>query len=245
MADQLRPDIAARVEPADIPVQVIAAKNTLTLAASSGSSPIKALNLRPTDVVCDSGALLIIVGDLDKATEVKIIQVSEAHLSHASSVFKALLSDKFKEGQATRTLGDWYIQLPDDNPEAVLLLCNILHLNTTKIKVSETTELCELAIVVDKYHCSEKVFDYGSKWLQEWSPQGETDTWNGMIEWEGRGTNLHLLCLAYAFNNHEFFYLATNRILFSTSGESLEEQGKSAKSIMQLLPAGLVGSYKI
>lgn len=225
-----------------MPFQINAAKNTLNLAAKSGFSPTKPLNLRPTDVVSDTGTLLIIVGDLDKAAEVKIIQVSEAHLSHASSVFKALLGDKFKEGQATRKLGDWYSQLPDDNPEAVLLLCNILHLNTTKIKVSETTELCELAIVVDKYHCSEKVFDYGTKWLQEWSPRRETYTCNGMIEWEGRGTNLHLLCLAYAFNNHKFFYLATNRILFSTSSESLKEQGKSAKSIMQLLPAGLMGS---
>jgi hypothetical protein len=46
--------------------------------------------------------------------------VSSRHLILASSVFEAMLQDRFKEGQALRSTGYLELPLPDDDPVAFL-----------------------------------------------------------------------------------------------------------------------------
>ena len=53
--------------------------------------------------------------------------VSSNHLRLASPVFKALLQTGFIEGDQLRANGSLELTLPDDDPDAMLVLLNIIH----------------------------------------------------------------------------------------------------------------------
>ena len=56
--------------------------------------------------------------------------------------------------------------LPDDDPKSMILLCKIVHMQTKDL-VQEPSfgELADLAMVCDKYHCTESV----RWWLRFWN----------------------------------------------------------------------------
>ena len=83
------------------------------------------------------------------------INVSKALLSYASDYFKTLFSNKFSEGHLAEL--DSNIELEEDEPEAVVNLCKILHMKYTGLRPMGATELLRLAIVADKYMCVEAI----------------------------------------------------------------------------------------
>ena len=95
-----------------------------------------------------SGNLTLIVGPEDNQ---KTFTVSSAAMCLASPVWRAMLDPKghFLEAHSS----DRKVSLPDDNPEALLLLLNIIHLQFLKVpQTLPTEELYEVAVLFDKYH---------------------------------------------------------------------------------------------
>ncbi|KIW03324.1 uncharacterized protein PV09_05535 [Verruconis gallopava] len=78
-------------------------------------------------------------------------QVSSKALSLGSPVFKAMFSGKFMEN-ANSAAGLRAASLQDDDPEALMLLCNIAHLRFNMVpKKLSLDALFNLAVISDKY----------------------------------------------------------------------------------------------
>jgi len=84
-------------------------------------------------------------------TQVRL-KVSKALLSFASKYFATLLGPMFREGADAAANKD--IDLHDDDPKAMTVLCKILHMQYDLPEKSlSANELLNLAIVADKYGC--------------------------------------------------------------------------------------------
>src|SRR5690606_29070416 len=79
----------------------------------------------------------------------------------ASPVFRAMLAPgRFSEGNSfassllSNTHSPYTLTLPDDNPEALIVLCNLLHHNHHLVPRSiPVKELANLCVCLDKYVC--------------------------------------------------------------------------------------------
>lgn len=99
----------------------------------------------------------------DDFETVTSIKVSSSVLSIATPVFRALFSGQFKEAkdlQDSKKAGEILrLELPDDDPAGMLLLCRMLHCKGRSEDFSKATpwQLMEASIVCDKYDCGEAV----------------------------------------------------------------------------------------
>ena len=97
-------------------------------------------------------------------------KVASTALCIASPVFRAMLSpDRFKEGNTLASCtknGEMYIlALPDDDPDALTILCDIIHFNNFKVPRDISTEtLARLCILLDKYVCTLAA----ASWIDYW-----------------------------------------------------------------------------
>lgn len=85
-----------------------------------------------------------------------------------SPVFKAMFRypNGFKEGKKLHTTGLINVPLPDDNPDAFLLLVNIIHCLDTEVPlVINLQSLCDFAVLVDKYQMHDAVAIISSIWI--------------------------------------------------------------------------------
>ncbi|KAK4956326.1 hypothetical protein LTR10_005848 [Elasticomyces elasticus] len=108
------------------------------------------------DVIAADGDVIFAIG----MPPSKKIRVSSHILTRATSVFAALLGPKFSEGSATRDpLSPAEISLPEDDGAAMYNVCQLLHGNTiaTLDYAAESEQLYKLAVVVDKYGCTERL----------------------------------------------------------------------------------------
>jgi hypothetical protein len=118
-------------------------------------------NLLPgNSVQCDD--------DTPPMDEVQML-VSSKHLMSASTVFKAMLrAGAFQEGQTLNSTGRVSIPLPDDNPDAMKVLLDILHHRNRQVPKTVTLSLMtHLTILVDKYQMVEVLEAYQPIWLAD------------------------------------------------------------------------------
>jgi hypothetical protein len=108
-------------------------------------------------VVADDGDVVFTLrGSLGESCSVR---VSSLVLSYTSPVFKSMLGPNFSEGQDSRSFQQpKTIDLPDDDPTAMVRLCRMLHFNQSadgeKPLQEETTPvILQVAILADKYDC--------------------------------------------------------------------------------------------
>ena len=84
--------------------------------------------------------------------------MSAAILSNASSVFKAMLKPRFKEGSALAvTTNAVEIPLPDDNARAMTIICQVMHLRNDlvhEVANDSTAMVLRVAELSDKYDCT-------------------------------------------------------------------------------------------
>lgn len=98
------------------------------------------------------------------------LKVASTALCIASPVFRAMLSpDRFKEGNTLASCtknGEMYtLALPDDDPDALTILCDIIHFNNFKVPRDISTEtLAGLCILLDKYVCTLAA----ASWIDYW-----------------------------------------------------------------------------
>lgn len=98
------------------------------------------------------------------------ILVSSYAVITASTVFKSMLQGPFKEGsdiaEARKNGVVYRLALPEDNTDATLLFCKIVHfksdISTPNLELME-----QLAVLCDKYKCHHILRFLGSMWLNE------------------------------------------------------------------------------
>lgn len=95
------------------------------------------------------------------------ISASSQLLCIASKPFCKMLGPNFKEGQSDDGCTGKEIQLPADKPSAVELMCNIIHHRIDgSIPVPTAAEICDLAIISDKYDCTRATGLAAKAWIE-------------------------------------------------------------------------------
>ena len=104
--------------------------------------------------ITKDGDIVVKAGD-DKSAVV--VRAHSSYLKSASPVFKAMLEGAFIEGSTSYSI-DHPLLLPDDDPQAFLHFCKIIHhqpQNKLPLKV-----IGALTIFADKYQCVEIIRDH-------------------------------------------------------------------------------------
>jgi hypothetical protein len=125
-----------------------------------------------------------------------------------------MLHGKFSEGTAIgykRKLAEIesvIISLPDDDGDAMELLCKVLHHQWSGSPTLE--ELKPLAVICDKYQCSKALNLWSTSWLQN------------VLDNNCLLSAPTLVALAYMFDNALMFHLATKALVESGSLSCLD-----------------------
>jgi hypothetical protein len=96
------------------------------------------------------------------------MRVSSKHLTMVSPVFKAMLHrGNFREGRELGNTGSVDVPLPDDNPDAFLIILDVLHGYHRKVPrdISLLMLTC-ISILVDKYQMVEAVEVFSNGWIE-------------------------------------------------------------------------------
>lgn len=133
--------------------------------------------------------------------------VSSKVLELASPVFAVMLSPRFREGQ--RSAGGKLdpIPLPDDDAEAVTILCHIFHFNYAALPAKPELKLFKnLALLCDKYDCVAPLRFISEQWLLKWEATAQEE------ELE------ILLFISYVFDRAERLAALSTRIVKEFGG---------------------------
>jgi len=186
--------------------------------ASSISDPLGMTRVDP------KGDVIFEVGTNDLRAH---LLVSSKVLSLASPVFTAMFKRGFQEGENLYSGTLRPVHLPDDDSEAVTILCNILHLRHRQIpRVITLDTLTNMAVICDKYDCKDAVTSWSIIWLQSWVGSTGTD------EME------KLLFIAYGLNIPDMFTKISHSLLTLHAGPLGLDPTPAA---VDILPGNLLG----
>lgn len=160
--------------------------------------------------------------------------VSSKVMSLASPVFAAMFSPRFREGQrsASGTLDP--VPLPDDDADALTVLCQILHFNYSALPTRAELELLKnLALLCDKYDCVTPLRFVSEQWLL---------TWEATAQKEDLET---LLFISYMFDRPERFAAFSSRIVKEFEGnlkwlKTLRGFDAVPEELLSMVPDSLV-----
>lgn len=108
--------------------------------------------------------------DTDEDTQPDKIQmrVSSSHLTLASPVFKRLLKGGFAESRSLDSTGTAEVPLPEDNPQALQILLNIIHGHVKKVpRAMGIGMLTHISILIDKYCLHEVTEIFTDMWFEK------------------------------------------------------------------------------
>jgi hypothetical protein len=96
------------------------------------------------------------------------MRVSSKHLILASATFQTSLgSDKFSEGRTLQTGGNVVIPLPDEDPDAMIIVLHVIHGQTRRVPRRVSWEmLSRLAFVVNHRQVLEAVEPFSDSWIE-------------------------------------------------------------------------------
>jgi hypothetical protein len=109
----------------------------------------------------------LLVGDSD--SRILIDTVPEV-MANASPVFRTMLQpDRFLEGQKLLENKTFTVTLAEDDPSAMKILCDIVHLRNDQVpsKGMTTESLVVFATLVDKYDCAIAIHPWPMLWLAD------------------------------------------------------------------------------
>ncbi len=145
-----------------------------------------------------------------------LIRVSSKILTLVSPVFNAMLNGNFREGQLRlSTDSPPYLDLPEDNPFAMLLMCRVLHYHAkTTNRTIDMVFIADIAKLADKYGCASacqpwfraQLLVRGKGWLKRYGP---------VIG--------YIIRAAYDFGDRDVFHLSTMFVIKSFSQRALKQ----------------------
>ncbi|PGH07768.1 hypothetical protein AJ79_06156 [Helicocarpus griseus UAMH5409] len=140
-----------------------------------------------------------------------LVRASSRHLILASSVFRAMLQRKFSESNTLNKTGSVEISLPDDDPDAFLILLNIIHGHIRKVPAElDVDTYTQVAVLADKYDVHEAVELFSNFWFDKLKlsiPQTYTEDIPGWI------------CICWVFNRPQEFKHVTRLALRQGKGD--------------------------
>lgn len=123
------------------------------------------------------GDVLLQLGSTSQKNDMAVL-VSSRALSFFSPVFATMFSGRFADGQRLSSSTPLQLPLSDDDPMAMLALCNIAHHRVPKLPSEDRHEcFAQFAILCDKYNCVDPVRSQSRAWVLELAknhPQFET-----------------------------------------------------------------------
>ena len=130
------------------------------MEAGDGITVVKDTN------IAEDGDVILVVGE--KGTR---IRVHSLFLRFASRVFAAMLGPCYAEGQDLNGSRTKEIHLPADDPQAMMMLCSILHHRNDTITSNATAPtVFQIARIADKYACVEAL-RFARKELLQWTTE--------------------------------------------------------------------------
>ena len=92
---------------------------------------------------------------LGKDETQKKLRVHSLFLRHASKVFEAMFSPRFKEGHILSSTCPEAIPFPDDNVDAMVEMCSVIHhRNECTTELLDADQIYNVAVAADKYDCT-------------------------------------------------------------------------------------------
>ena len=174
-----------------------------------------------TIVLYDTGdVVLLTIGE-----EKRPVATSRAVLTILSPVFKAMLTGGFREAAATTS----EIPLPDDDPDALLLLLRIAHLKFKDLPDTLSfRDLYHLAVVCEKY---DAVGAFRPFWDRYGAPHLSYVGEVGYEEW---------LYIAWTFGIEDVYMKVMSKLVSETCmiEENLSRAGRRLEPILPLYAVG-------
>ena len=149
----------------------------------------------------------------------KLLRVSSKVLCLASPVMKKLFTSGFRESvdPSPRRC----VPLPEDNGEALLLVCSVVHYHTETDSPSLSVDALEnVATLVDKYDMSKTIQTWSAGWLE------------GALESATPKTLDSLLQSAYLLDDAKSFSKVSWKIICNHIGPFISAPKSSTASVM-------------
>ncbi|KAL2256006.1 hypothetical protein VTK26DRAFT_2357 [Humicola hyalothermophila] len=148
---------------------------------------------------------------LSETSEIQM-RVSSKHLILASPYFKAALNGPWREAASVSADCCRYIHADDWDPQAFLILMQIIHGRNRQVPRLISLELlAKIAVLVDYYKCHEAVEAFAALWLQETKSKSQlpTQVSRELVLW---------LCISWVFGNADIFTSVTRTALQQSQG---------------------------
>jgi hypothetical protein len=117
--------------------------------------------------IATNSDIILVVG-----LEKRKLQVNSSILKNASKVFNAMFGPHFSEGQNLPGNSPKEVSMPEDNADALTIICRILHLRNDLIPDSLTSsEILQIAIAADKFDCVMRLKFHTAQWLNPGNTQ--------------------------------------------------------------------------
>ena len=158
------------------------------------------------------------------------MRVSSNHLRLASPYFKRMFQSGWPEGDALRAEGRAEVHLQnDEDPEALLILLNIIHGHTRTVPRSvDLRMLTKIATLVDFFECYEAIEVFSDMWINVFKESLPQSVGKGLTRW---------IWISWALNKPDQFKAVT-RIAERQSTGPIETYGFP-------IPDIVVGQYSL
>ncbi|KAJ6259755.1 hypothetical protein Dda_5395 [Drechslerella dactyloides] len=206
-----------------------------------------------TVTIVPNADVALLVGQPTSPDRRKVLASSHI-LTIASSYFRALLApDRFSEGIAFQQHKNIELQMFEDDPGAVITVCNILHLQSRRIPSSLSgDQLAEVAIVLDKYDCVDAAWAWTRLWMSGGTAKVELEEdggGRGADSASGNAINLMItkekdllskwLYIAWAFKDTAVFEMCANALSWKLC-EGEQEDDEFFQRLPQSLQRDLI-----
>lgn len=144
-----------------------------------------------------------------------------------------MFSPRFAEGKPVSSGEYRNITLSDDDPCAMITLCNAVHVKSSRVSVASFDAVERLSILCDKYECAEALSPWSRQWLSKWQ--------RSMY---GQGEYLKMIYISYGFNDHDSFWNATANVLVCYDAVTMTSL-RSNHQGFAILPDQLLGNLHL
>ncbi len=151
------------------------------------------------------------------------VLVSSKILSLASTVFAAMLGERFVEGQQLSVTSPPQIELPEDDADTMWLMCRLLHHQVRVKEERSSSSLVRLAVLAYKYDCLQSLSPIIKSGVDRWEHlYKETIKEYGRdISWE-MGITFDRFIVSYLLQDISMFRKASTKLVMCSEESFLE-----------------------